>query len=144
MRTEEIVLPDGYKSVLTYDDAGLQVRTTDYDAEGNICLDIHYDFDQRQRVVGWKVFDSAQNTLKRFEVDYSPEGLETETRQYGDNGKLERRERYLYDSNNVLAEEQHFDAIGVLRSRKVYERNGADKSAKYYDIDGNVLDGPAV
>lgn len=143
MRTEEVVLEDGYKSVVTYNDLGLQIRTTDYDAAGNISLDIHYNLDDLQRVVGWTIYDSAQKTLKRFEVDYSPEGLEIETRQFGGDGELERRERYLYE-NDQRAEEQHFDASGTLRSRKIYESNGDQATAKYYDALGNPIDGPAI
>lgn len=144
MRTEEVVLEDGYKNVVTYNDLGLMVRQSDYDADGNMCLDIHYDLDDVQRVVGWTIFDHAKKILKRFEVDYSPENLEIETRQYGSDGELERLERYLYDENNLQSEEQHFDASGILRSRKIYESNEGQRTAKYYDADGNPIDGPAA
>lgn len=50
----------GDKTIRTYNDAGLCVRTTDYDVAGNIRCDIHYDLDPLQRVVGWKVFDAKE------------------------------------------------------------------------------------
>jgi hypothetical protein len=144
MRTEEAVFENGEKTVHTYNDAGMQVRTVDYDAAGNIRFDIQYDVDTFQRVVGWKVLDGNGNTVKRFEVDFDEQGLEIETRQYGSRDELERRERYLYDDDNERVEEQHFDAAGILRSRRVLTSTGDGNLTGYYDAQGNPLDGPAA
>jgi hypothetical protein len=144
MRTEENIFEDGAKTVHTFNDAGSCVQTTDYDAGGNIGNDIHYDVDPLQRVVGWKVFDANGNTIKRFEVDFDSQGFEIEVRQFGANGNLERLKRYLYDDNNRRIEEQHFDATRTLRSRKVFTSVGNETIAKYYDVQGNPLKGPAA
>lgn len=143
MRTEEIVLTDGSKTVYTYNDAGLQVRTTDYDTDGSVCFDIHYEVDALQRVVGWRVFNKNGDTLKRFEVDHNLDGLEIEKRQYNGDGNLERREKYLYN-DGVLVEAQQFDGAGILRSRKIYTSTNDGVSAQYYDALGNPIKGPAV
>jgi YD repeat-containing protein len=144
MRTEETVLTDGSKTVYTYNDAGLHVRTTDYDEDGNIYFDIHYEVDTLQRVIGWRVLDKNGNTLKRFEVDHDLEGLEIENRQYGGDDSLERREKYLYDDNGVLVETQHFDATGILGSREIYTPTHDGVSSQCYDALGNPIDSPAV
>ena len=144
MRTEEVVSTEGDKTVYTYNDAGCTVRTTDYDASGNIVCDIHYDIDGLQHIVGWKVLDANANILKRFEVDYDSKGLEIEHRQYGNDDKLERQEKYLYDDNNQRVEEQHYDAAGTLRSRKIYTSTGEGTNAQYYDAMGNPIAGPAA
>ena len=70
MRTEEVVFENGDKTVHSLNDAGLCVRTVDYDTTGNIRFDIKYDVDLWQRIVGWKVFDGNGNIAKRFEVDF--------------------------------------------------------------------------
>ena len=143
MRTEEAVFANVEKTVHTYNDAGVQIRTVDYDADGNIRFDIQYDVDPLQRVVGWKVLDGNGNTIKRFEVDFDSQGLEIEHRQYGSRDELERRERYLYDDDYQRVEEQHFDAAGTLRSRRVLTSTDGNL-AGYYDEHGNPLDGPAA
>jgi hypothetical protein len=143
MRTEEAVFANGEKTVHTYNDAGVQIRTVDYDGDGNIRFDIQYDVDPLQRVVGWKVLDGNGNTVKRFEVDFDSQGLEIEHRQYGSRDELERRERDLYDDDDQRVEEQHFDAAGILRSRRVLTSTEGNL-AGYYDEHGNPLDGPAA
>ena len=144
MRTEEVVFESGDKTVHTFNDAELCVRTTDFDAVGNIRFDIQYEVDACQRVVGWKVFDDNGNTIKRFEVDFDSQGLEIEKRQYGAEGKLERLQRYVYDNNYRRIEEQHFDATVTLRSRKVFTLRGDETISNYYDVQGNPIDGPAA
>lgn len=144
MRIEEVVFENGDKTVHTFNDAGLCVRTIDYDAAGNIRFDIQYDVDPWQRIVGWKVFDGNGNTVKRFEVDFDSQGFEIEKRQYDADSKLERLQRCVYDDNNQRIEEQHFDATGTLRSRKVFTSNGDETIEKYYDVQGNLIGGPAA
>jgi len=86
MRTEEVAFDNGDKTVHTFNDAGLCVRTTDYDAAGEIRYDVKYEVDSSQRVVGWKVFDDKGNIVKRFEVDFDSQGREIEKRQFGADG----------------------------------------------------------
>ena len=143
MRTEEVVYDDG-TTVHTYNDAGVCVRTTDYDAEGNIEIDIQYDVDPLQQVVGWKVFDGEGKIVKRFEVDFDSLGLETEKRQYGADGTLDRLQRFLYDENHRRIEDQHFDGALQLRSKRVYTYEDGKTIAKYYDLEGNEIQGPAA
>jgi hypothetical protein len=109
MRTEEVVLEDGEKTVHIFDDAGVCVRTTDYEVDGSVRFDIQYDVDPSQRVVGWKVFDSNESLVKQFEVIFDSQGLEIEKRQYGADGKLERLQRFVYENDRRI-EEQRFDA----------------------------------
>ena len=144
MRTEEVVFDSGDKTVHIFNDDELCVRTTDFDAVGNIRFDIQYEVDACQRVVGWKVFDGNGNTIKRFEVDFDSQGLEIEKRQYGAEGELERLQRYVYDNNNRRIEEQHFDATVTLRSSRVFTLTGNETIANYYDARGNPIDGPAA
>lgn len=144
MRTEEVVFESGDKTVYTFNDAGVCVRTIDYDAAGSVRFDIKYDVDRYQRVVGWKVLDGNAKTIKRFEVDFNSDGFEIEKRQYGDDDKLERLQRFVYDQNNRRIEEQHFDGIGKLRSRKVFTSRGGETIATYYDVQGNQIRGPAA
>ncbi len=144
MRNEEVVFEDGEKTVHTFNEAGLCVRTIDYDAARNIRFDIQYEVDPRQRIVGWRVFDGNGNIVKRFEVDFYSRDLEIEKRQYGGNGKLERQQRFIYDDNNRRLEEQHFDATGTLRSRKVFTLINGETIEKYYDVQGNPISGPAA
>ena len=143
MRTEEVVLEDGEKTVHIFNDAGVCVRTTDYEADGSVRYDIQYDVDPSQRVVGWKVFDGNENLVKQFEVVFDSQGLEIEKRQYGANGKIERLQRFAYENNRRI-EEQHFDAGGQLRSRKVFTSEGGETIARYYDVQGNPIPGPAA
>jgi hypothetical protein len=144
MRTEEVVFENGDNRVHVFNDAGVCMRTTDYDAAGNIRFDIQYDVDPAQHVVGWKVLDVNGNTVKQFEVDFdSLRGL-IEKRQNGADGELERLQLYVYDDHNRRIEEQHCDATGTLRSRKVFTSIGGEKIAKYYDVQGNPIDGPAA
>ena len=144
MRTKEVVSSDGDRTVYIYNDAGLQLRTTDYDANGNVVFDIHYKINPLEQFVGWKVFDANGSVVKRFEVDYDTLGLEIERRQYGSDDKLERRVKYLYDDDNELIEEHHIDPAGQLRSKKVYTSRGDEIIENYYDVQGNPIDGPAV
>ena len=144
MRTEEVVFEDGDKTVHTFNDAGLCVRTTDYEADGSIRFDIQYEVDQHQRIVGWNVFDSQENIVKRFEVDFDSRDLEIEKRQYNGDGKLERQQRFIYDDDNRRLEEQHFDATGTLRSRKLSTVVNGETVEQYFDVQGNPLTGPAA
>ena len=144
MRTREVVSSDGDRTVYIYNDGGLQLRTTDYDENGNVLFDIHYESNALQQIVGWKVFDANGSVVKRFEVDYDSHGLKIEHRRYGSDDKLERREKYLYDDDNQLIEEQQIDPTGQLRSKKVYTSRGDETIANYYDVQGNPIDGPAA
>lgn len=144
MRTEEVIFENAEKTVNTFNDAGVCVRTIDYDAAGSIRFDIRYDVDLSQRVVGWKVLDGNGNTVKRFEVDFDSQGLEIEKRQFDADGKLERLQRFVYDENNRRIEEQHFDGTRKLRSRKVLTLIGGETITKYYDVEGNPISGPAA
>jgi hypothetical protein len=100
MRTETHKLEDGYRSVYTYDDAGLNVRTTDYDAEGNLTFDIHYEHNESGDVIGWKVYGREGRLIRRFEVVYDSHGLESETREYEENDRLISRKLSMHDSEN--------------------------------------------
>ena len=44
----------------------------------------------------------------------------------------------------LMLEEQHFDANGTLRSRKVFTSIGGETIAQYYDVQGNPIEGPAA
>ena len=143
MRSEEVVVDDGDKTVHVFNEAGVCVRTTDYEADGSVRYDIQYDVDPSQRVVGWKVFDGSGNLVKRFEVDFDSQGFETEKRQYGADDKLERQQRFVYEDDRRI-EEQHFDAAGQLRSRTVFTSAGDETIATYYDVHGNPIPGPAA
>ena len=118
MRTEEMVFDGGDKAVYTYNDAGVNLRTINYDAEGNIQFDIQYEVDPANLVRAWKVFDREGKIVKRFEVDFDSLGLETEKRQYGADGTLDRLQRFLYDENHQRIEDQHFDGTLQLRSKR--------------------------
>lgn len=144
MRTEEVFFDNGDRTVYTYNDAGVILRTTDYDAAGNIRFDIQYDVDSSQLVRGWKVFDREGKIVKRFEVDFDSLGMETEKRQYGADGTLDRRQQFVYDENHQRIEDQHFDRTGQLRSKRVYTYIDGETIAKYYDLEGNEIQGPAA
>ena len=63
---------------------------TDFDAEGRITLDAHYEYDAEGNLVGWRLFDGKGALFKRFEVtDTDPR--RTETLQYDSSGALEYR-----------------------------------------------------
>ena len=144
MRDGEVVFDDGEKTVHTFNENGLCVQTIDYDANGNIRFDIRYQIDPLQRIVGWTVLDGRGETVKRFEVDFNSQNMEIEKRQFGADGMLERQQRYIYDNDNRRVEEQHFDSTGMLRSRKVFTSIDGETSEKYYDLQGNLLSGPAA
>ena len=114
MRTETHKLEDGYRSVYTYNDSGLHLRTTDYDSEGNLTFDIHYSHNESGDVSGWKVYGRDGKMIRRFEVDYYSPGLESETREYGDDNCLISRKLSIYDSENRMLDEQYYDAEGNL------------------------------
>ncbi|MFN2406642.1 MAG: hypothetical protein ABR594_11345 [Pyrinomonadaceae bacterium] len=144
MRTEEVVFDDGDKTVHTFNDAGVILRTIDYDAAGNIRFDIQYDVDSSQLVRAWKVFDREGKIVNRFEVDFDSLGLEIEKRQYGADGTLDRLQRFLYDENHQRIEDQHFDGTLQLRSKRVYTSIDGERIAKYYDVQRNEIRGPAA
>jgi hypothetical protein len=143
MRTEEVLFDGGDKTVYTYND-GVILRTMDYDAEGNIRFDIQYEVDPANLVRGWKVFDREGKIVKRFEVDFDSLGLETEKRQYGADGTLDRLQRFLYDENHQRIEDQHYDGTLQLRSKRVYKYIDGETIAKYYDVEGNEIERPAA
>lgn len=144
MRTEEVLFDNGDRTVYIFNDAGVILRTTDYDAAGNIRFDIQYDVDSSQLVRGWKVFDREGKIVKRFEVDFDSLGRETEKRQYGADGTLDRLQQFVYDENHQRIEDQHFDGTGQLRSKRVYTYINGETIAKYYDLEGNEIQGPAA
>lgn len=139
MRTEEILLDDGYRSIYFYDDAGVHRRTTDYDSSGNVTFDIHYEIDELKRVIGWRVFDSSGNRLKIFEVDYGSHGLETERREYGASGELDSVHRLIYNKNDLLIEEQTLDSNRQIRTRTRFSPNGGMLSVEHYDAQGRPV-----
>ncbi|MDQ3821004.1 MAG: hypothetical protein M3362_25435 [Acidobacteriota bacterium] len=137
---------DGSRSEYIYDDAEVQVRTTDYDADGNIICDIHYENNGHGKITGWRVYNSEGVMFRRYEVDYYSSGLESESREYDDDGNLIRRTVLSYDPNNFRTEEHYFDSQGVLRGKGIIERNqrGEYIDTKYYDMEGNALSNPAA
>ena len=114
MRTETHEFEDGSRSVFIYDDAGLQVRTTDYDSNGDLTFDIHYTYNESGDAIGWQVFSSTGEMIRRFEVDCDSHGLETEDWEYDGDGRLVRRGLYFYDAEGHKTGEQHYDAEGNL------------------------------
>jgi hypothetical protein len=146
MKTETREFENGSRTTYIYDDAGIQLRTTDYDADGNIIYDIHYEHNELGDITGWKVYNRKGAMFRRFEVDYYAPGLESENREYGEDGNLIRRTVHVYDSENIETEEHYYDSQGVLRGKGIIERdeNGEYIDTKYYDTDGNVLSNPAA
>src|SRR5688500_200267 len=130
MRTEEVFCGNGDRTVYTYNEAGVNLRTINYDAEGNIQFDIQYEVDPANLVRGWKVFDGEGNIVKRFEVDFDSLGLETEKRQYGADGTLDRLQRFVYDENHQRIEDQHFDGNLQLRSKRVYTSIDGERNSE--------------
>ena len=144
MRTEEEVFDDGDKTVHAFNDAGVILRTINYDAGGNIRFDIQYEVNPSNLVRGWRVFDREGKIVKRFEVDFDSLGLEIEKRQYGADGTLDRLQRFVYDENHQRIEDQHFDGTGQLRSKRVYTYIDGETIAKYYDLQRNQIERPAA
>ncbi len=146
MKTETCNFEDGSRTTYLYDDARNQVRTTDYDPDGNITCDIHYESNELGDVIGWKVYNHQGVVIRRFEVNYYAPGLESEHREYGEDGNLIRRELYFYDSENRKTEEHYYDSQGVLRGKGIEERDegGQYIGTKYYDAEGSLLSEPAA
>ena len=114
MKTKTLVSEDGLRTVYTYDDSGNQIRMTDYDLDARVTCDCFYQNNEAGDVIGWQVFNGAEEMLCRFEVDYDPQGLESEHREYGASGQLVRRELYFYDLEGRKIEERHYDGEGNL------------------------------
>jgi hypothetical protein len=95
MRIETRKLEGGYRSDYTYDDAGLHVRTTDYDADGNLTFDIYNPHNESGDVIGWKVYGREEQITRSFEVDYYSPGLESEIREYREDDRLISRKEAL-------------------------------------------------
>lgn len=112
MRTETLVSGDGTRTVYTYDDAGHQTRMTDYGPDGRIKCDCLYRLSGEGDVLGWEVLDGEGSLIRRFEVDYNPQGLESEEREYDAAGALVSRVQYLYDAGGLRVGERHLDAEG--------------------------------
>jgi hypothetical protein len=53
---------------------------------------------------------------------------------------------YFHDSNNRKIETHYYDSEGVLRGKGIEERHesGHHTVTKYYDTEGNLLQGPAA
>ena len=63
---------------------------TDFDADGLVTLDTHYDYDPRGTLLGWRLLDANGQQFKRFEVR-SPHPGCTETLQYDETDAMEFR-----------------------------------------------------
>lgn len=114
MKTEVSEFEDGSRTIYVYDDDGNQIRTTDYDPEGTLKHDIHYENNESGDVTGWKVYNGSGEALYRFEVDYTPSGLESEFREYGGDDTLSGREVYEYDESGRHVSSKFYDAEGNL------------------------------
>ena len=112
MRTETIFSERGTRTVYTYDDAGHQIRMTDYDPDGVVTCDCLYRNNDEGDVLGWKVLDGVGGLICCFEVDYDPQGMKSEEREYDAGGALVRRVQYVYDSDGLVIEERNLDAEG--------------------------------
>jgi antitoxin component YwqK of YwqJK toxin-antitoxin module len=110
MRKETVAPNDGTRTVYTYDDAGNQIRMTDYAPNGQVICDCFYQNNASGKVVAWKVFDGAGVMLRRFEVDYDAQGLEAECREFDSGGNLLRRTLAFYDSVGHRLGEQFDDS----------------------------------
>jgi antitoxin component YwqK of YwqJK toxin-antitoxin module len=115
MKTEVSEFDDGSRTIYTYDDDGNQLRTTDYDPEGSMTCDIHYENNESGDVTCWKVYrNGSSEVFRRFEVDYDSDGFESEVREYGEGGALLTRETPAYDESGRRTGSKTFDAEGNL------------------------------
>jgi len=112
MKTKTIYSEGGTRTLYTYDDAGHQIRMTDYDADGRVTSDCLYRNNDEGDVLGWEVLDGAGGLICRFEVDYNPQGLASEEREYDAGGSLVMRTQYDYDSDGRISGERDLDAEG--------------------------------
>jgi uncharacterized protein RhaS with RHS repeats len=146
MRTETSVFEDGSRTVYIYDGVGNQIRTTDYDSDSSIVFDIYYDNNELGDVTGWKVYNHEGVIFRYFEVDYLSRGVESELREYGEDGSLIKREQYFYDSEGRRIETYYYDSQGVLRGKAMDEYDESSKyvETKYFDNEGNSLSCPAA
>ncbi len=101
---------DGGRTEYVHDAEGRQLRTTDFDAEGRITSDIHYEYDPDGNVLGWRVLDGTGAVFKRFEVHPTPMGL-TETLQFDASGALECRVLEEWADDGTICY-RTFDAAG--------------------------------
>lgn len=113
-KTKTLVSEDGSSTVYTFDDAGNQIRMTDYDLDGHVTCDCSYQYNESGNVIGWQVFNGSGEMICRFEVDYDSQFLESELREYGADRQLARRELYFYDIEGRKIVEQQYDAGGNL------------------------------
>ena len=105
MRTEIRADEDGSKTIYTYDEQDRHVRTTDYDPNGQMTLDIVYEYDLDGNESGWRVYRADGQLFKRFESRYNEQGL-LEVCQYDAEGRLELRTVETFDENNKRIEWQ--------------------------------------
>ena len=88
MRTEATVDKDGSNTIHQYDAQDNKLRTTHYNASGNIVWDTHYEVDASGQTRGWRVYSADGLLYKRFEREQDAQGREV-LRQYGSDGTLE-------------------------------------------------------
>jgi hypothetical protein len=83
---------------------------TDFDAEGRITLDTHYEHDANGTLLGWRILDGRGALYKRFEVK-KVDSRRTETLQYDSADALEYR---FLEEANVDGDTTHrtFDPSG--------------------------------
>jgi YD repeat-containing protein len=86
METRTALSEDGSRTDYQYDEAGLHVRTIDYDVDGALVWDIRYAYDAQGRVTGWTLYDRRGVLRNRWEVEYHSDRSE-ETRQYDAEGR---------------------------------------------------------
>lgn len=90
LRTKTVSDGDG-KSVITYNDAGQEIKVADYDAKGQAVAEVRYEYGQDGNLIGWRLYfvhgDRLQ-LMKRFERHYQENGM-AEDRQFDARGKLE-------------------------------------------------------
>jgi len=99
----------GGRTEYVRDAHGRLLRMTDFDADGRVRLDTHYDVDSDGNTLGWRLFDRQGALFKRFEVREVAPG-QTETLQYDATGALEYR--FLEEERESGWIHRTFDAAG--------------------------------
>lgn len=135
--TMTIMGEDGTKIVAECTPDGTHIKTTAYDAEGNVteCMEYLYEFDANGTVKKETSHNSNGVSLVR---EYDGERLLREERYYKD--KLDRAEVYTYDeagrvvSRDTLAS----DGTPALHATYEYDAQGHETSFVDFHTDGSV------
>lgn len=135
--SENILL---WKSVITYNEAGLKIDSSEFGKGGTLRGKTLYKYDGKN-IVDESYYNGTGALLWKNTYKYDDKNILSEASSYFEDGTLDSRETYKYSDKNKLTEILIEDNTGLTKSREVYRYNedGSVSEFAVYDSSNRAI-----